>query len=228
MARVVFPCCAALSGQNPATSAVADGRSGKVIGLLLVTPCVDGVVVWEWLWGGGRLRAIVALGLPFGLVLGGWMWAALGSAAQAVGTGLVSGVLYGSFMAVYRWHVWPRGGQLSSSDRVAVMRAVQRGERVLDPRLAPEVLGYAKVIDHAAERSQRQRWALWVGAALPLAFAAGETVTGSAARSAYFWAFTAIFLGVLWRAPRILARRRGKAAEAARLAADQINGFLPE
>jgi hypothetical protein len=200
---------------------------GKVIGLLLVAPCVDGVVVWEWFWGGGRLRAIVAFGLPFGLVVGGWMWAGLGSAAQAVGTGLVSGVLCGSFMAVNRWHVWPRGGQLSSSDRVAVMRAVQRGERVPDPRLAADVRAYAKVIAHAAERSQRQRWALWVIAAVPLALAAGETVTGSAARSAYFWAFTAIFLGVLWRAPRILARRGEKAAEAARLAGEQMNGFLP-
>lgn len=66
-------------------------------------------MVWEWFWGGGRLWAIVAFGLPFGLVVGGWMWAGFGSAAQAVGTGLVSGVLYGSFMVVNRWRAWPRG-----------------------------------------------------------------------------------------------------------------------
>src|SRR5215475_10493830 len=191
---------------------------GRCTGLPLVAACLDGVVMWECLWGGGRLRATVTFGLPFGLVIGGWMWAVLGSAAQAVGTGLASGVLFGSFMAVSRWHAWPRGGQLSSSDRVAVMRAVQRGERMPDPRLAPDVRAYAKVIDRAAERSQRQHWVRWVLAALILAWAADETVTGSAARSAYFWALGAIFLGVVWRGPRILARRREKAAEAARLA----------
>ncbi len=161
MARVVFPCCAALSGQDPATSAVADGRSGKVY-----WPAAGGLVwtvvmVWERLWGGGRFGA-ATFGLPFGILGGGSVWAISGSATQAVAGGLVSGVIHGSFLAVTRWHAWPRGGQLSSPDRVAVMRAVQRGERVPDPRLAPEVLAYAQVIACAAERGQRQRWMLWV------------------------------------------------------------------
>ncbi len=184
-------------------------------------------MVWERLWGGGRFGA-ATFGLPFGILGGGSVWAISGSATQAVAGGLVSGVIHGSFLAVTRWHAWPRGGQLSSPDRVAVMRAVQRGERVPDPRLAPEVLAYAQVIACAAERGQRQRWMLWVFAAVTLAWAAGQTVTGLAARSAYFWALAAIFLGGVWRMPRILARRIGKAAEAARLAGEQMNGFSSE
>src|SRR5258708_2270851 len=41
--------------------------------------CLDGVVVWDWLWAGGRLGA-ATFGLPFGLVVGGSAWAVSGSA----------------------------------------------------------------------------------------------------------------------------------------------------
>lgn len=107
------------------------------------------------------------------------------------------------------------------------MRAVRRGECAPDPRLAPEVLAYAQVIVQRAERSQRQRRALWVWAAVITVNAAIAT-DRIGARSAYLWAVVAVAVSGAWRLPRIYARWRGKAAEAARLAGQQMNGFSPE
>ncbi len=178
-------------------------------------------MVSEWLWRGGRLRAAVTFGLPFGLVTGGSAWVFSGSVAQAVVDVLLGGAMFGGFMAVMMWRGWPRGEQLPPADRVAVIRAVQRGEQVSDPRLTPEVLAYAKVILRAADREQRQRWVLWVIAAGIVAWASVETVTGSAARLAYSWTLAVIFFGLVWWSPRRLARRHRNAANAARLAGVQ-------
>jgi hypothetical protein len=178
-------------------------------------------VVSEWLWTGGRLRAAVTFGLPFGLVIGSSAWVFSGSVIQAVVDVLLGGAMFGGFMAVVMWRGWPRGEQLPPADRVAVLRAVQRGERVSDPRLIPEVLAYAKVMLRAADREQRQRWVLWVIAAGIVAWASVETVTGSAARLAYSWTLAVIVFGLVRRTPRRLARRRRDAAKAIRLAGVQ-------
>jgi hypothetical protein len=56
-------------------------------------------VVSEWLWGGGRLRVAVTLGLPFGLVIGIMQWVTSGATAGIRGM-LLGGVMYGVFMTV--------------------------------------------------------------------------------------------------------------------------------
>jgi hypothetical protein len=110
---------------------------------------------------------------------------------------------------------------------MVVMRAVRRGERAPDPWLAPEVLAYAQVIVHTAERGQRKRWVLWIPTAVIVVNAASATGR-IGARSAYLWAVVAVVVSVAWRLPRIYARWHGNAAEAARLARQQMNGFSPE
>jgi hypothetical protein len=181
----------------------------------------DGVVISEWLWAGGRLRTAVTFGIPFGLVIGTEVWVFSGSVIQAVIDVPLAGAMSGGFMAVMMWRGWPRGGKLPPADRVAVLRAVQRGERVSDPRLVPEVLAYAKVMLRAADREQRQRWVLCVFAAGIAAWAAVVTVTGSAAQLAYAWTLAVIFFGLVWWSPRRFAHRRRDAAKAARLASVQ-------
>ena len=175
----------------------------------------------EWLWTGGRLRTAVTFGIPFGLVIGSSALAYSGSVTQAVIDVLIAGPMFGGFMAVIWWRGWPRGGQLPPADRVAVLRAVQRGERVSDPRLIPEVLGYATVTLRAADRDQRQRWVLWLIAAGIAAWALVVTPTGSAAQLAYAWTLAVVSLGLVWWSPHRFARRRRNAAQAARLAGAQ-------
>jgi hypothetical protein len=178
-------------------------------------------VLSEWLWTGGRLRTAVTFGIPFGLVIGSEVWVFSGSVLQTVADVLLCGTMFGGFMAVRMWRGWPRGGQLPPADRVAVLRAIQRGERVSDPWLTPEVLAYAKVMLHAADRDQRQRWVLWVIAAGIAAWASVETVTGSPDQLAYAWTLAVIFFGLVWWSPRRLARTRRDAAKSARLAGVQ-------
>jgi hypothetical protein len=185
--------------------------------LPLLPACQDGVVVSEWVWGGGWLRVAVTFGLPFGLLIGAMEWVVVGAAAGISGM-LIESVTFGVCMAVIFRRAWPRGWQLPASDRVAVIRAVHRGERVADPRLIPEVLAYAEVRVQAAERDQRHHWVPWVFAPLIFVGAVVETVAGPAALTAFVWAVAAFCLGVLWNMPRQLARRRRHAAQAARLA----------
>lgn len=139
-------------------------------------------------------------------------------------------VVYGILTPVLPWFGgWWHYGQLSvlpRSDRAAVMRAVQRGEPVPDPRLAPSVLDRAQVVVASAQRDQRRRWVLLGGvlaiAALGLAFAVGATITGPAGRAVPGWVLTAIMPGVIWYSLRRLERTRAKAEAAADFAAGQI------
>jgi hypothetical protein len=184
----------------------------------------DGVDVLKRVWEGRWLAGPLTYGVWVGLVVGAGQWAVFGSAAQGIGTGLLTAVVVGGFMARWRRRVWPRGGQLSSSDRAAVVRAVRHGERVPDPRLGPEVLAYASVVGDAAERSWRDRWALWLCLAMTSGWAAYATVAGQVRSAAYWWVLTAACLAARWRMPRVLEQRRSNAAEAARQAGQHIYG----
>jgi hypothetical protein len=174
----------------------------------------------EWLWRGGPLRRAVAVGLFGALVAVVSQLAVSVSAVAAVAGGLVGGVLLGAI-------VWRRGDHLSvlsPSDRVSVIRAVDHGEPVSDPRLAPDVLTFAKVVMSAAGQEQRQRWVVFVLPALTIPVAVAGTVAGSVRLAAYFWAVTVFFLVFAWLLPRRVERKLKNAGEAARIAKDQITG----
>jgi hypothetical protein len=101
--------------------------------------------------------------------------------------------------------------------------AVQRGEPVSGPRLAPSVLASAKAAMSAAGREQRLRWVFFVFPAVTPALAAQEIVAGSVRGAAYLGAVTVILPGFAWLRPGRLERGRKKAEEAARLAEGQLN-----
>jgi hypothetical protein len=180
----------------------------------------------EWLARGGRLRTAVTFGLSFGLVMGA-TWFAFGHSADAALNGVVSGVtgavVFGALTAVTRWPSWPGGEHVSPSNRRVIVGAVHRGEPVPDPRLAPDVVSYAKVVSAAAEREQRLRWVFFALPVMALALAVGETAAGSARPAVYSWVLTVLFLGVALLIPRSTGRRRKNAAEAIRLAGEHVN-----
>jgi hypothetical protein len=188
------------------------------------------VVLREWPLLGGRLRYGVTIGLIFGICMGVvFYWA--DSPRSAVGAaigGVVAGAGFGTVMAGSRY----AGGlfpirellEFPPSDRVAVLRAVRRGEPVSDPRLAPSVLAFAKSVMASVRRQQAPlwRWMVFAFAALELVFAVAKTSTGRVWQAVFFWAATVMFFGVGWTVPRALARQREKAEAAADYAADQI------
>ena len=188
----------------------------------------------EWLWRGGRLggrlRYGVTMGLFFGIWMGAWFyWVSFPRwAAGAVVGGVVAGAGFGTVMAVSRY----AGGlfairelsELPPSDRVAVLRAVRRGEPVSDPRLAPSVLALAKSVMALVLRQQAPlwRWMIFAFAALGLVVAVAKTSAGPVWQAVFFWAATVMFLGFGWSRPRALGRLREKTEAAADYAADQI------
>jgi hypothetical protein len=113
--------------------------------------------------------------------------------------------------------------ELPPPDQAAVVRAVERGKAVSDPRLAPCVLTCA---DAVIASKQRRRvgvsgWVLLAFAAVGLVFSVLETITGPAGDAVTSWLSTVGFLGlasILW-VPEL---QRARAQAAADLAADQI------
>jgi len=178
----------------------------------------------EWLWRGGPRRWAVAFGFVGGLLQIGVALAVYESAVGVIAAGLIGWVLFFAVAKVGGVPGWRRGealALLSPSDRVAVIRAVRNGEPVPDPRLAPSVRAFASIVMSAAEQEQRQRWKFLVLPALSIAVAVGFTVAGSVRLAVYFWAVTALSL-VGWLRPGSAGRRLKNAAEAARIAEDQI------
>jgi hypothetical protein len=187
----------------------------------------------EWLLRGGRLRIAVIVGLFSGLFFGIGMgiffyWAGSRSVVGAIAVGVVAGAAFGTLMVVRPWPgawwgVKPLF-ELPPSDRVLVLGAVMRGEPVSNPRLAPGVLAYAKVVMASARKLQARprRWVAFALAALELVIAVVKTITGPAWQAVFFWAATAMFLGIAWATPWALERQRMKAEAAADSAADQI------
>ncbi|SRR6266851_442022 len=135
----------------------------------------------EWLWRGGPRRWAVLMGFICGLPTTGALLAVSVDAVFAVVGGLLSWVLYVALAKKVSWPGWRREplSLLSPSDRVAVIRAVRKGEPLPDPRLAPSVLAFAKVAISEAAQEQRRRWMFFALPVLLIAAAVGLTVTGS-------------------------------------------------
>ena len=181
----------------------------------------------DWLWRGGPRRWAVAAGFVSGLWATGALLAVSVDAVFAVFGGLLSWVLYVALAKKASWPGWRREplSLLSPSDRVAVIRAVRKGEPVPDSRLAPSVLAFAKFAISEAEQEQRRRWTFFALPVLLIAVAVGLTVAGSVRLAAYLWALTAFSLMPVCLLPGRAERRLKIAGEAARLARDQITGL---
>lgn len=113
--------------------------------------------------------------------------------------------------------------ELPSPDRVAVLRAVMRGEPVSDPRLAPSVVVCAKSVMALVRRRQAPlwRWMLFAFAGLDLVIAVWKTSTGPVWQAVFFWAATVMVFGFGCNQARALVRFREKVEAAADYAADQ-------
>jgi len=192
------------------------------------------VVLREWLWHGSRLRGRLRLGVATGLFFGIWMGAWLywtNSPRSAVGAaiaGVAGGAAFGTMIAVSRYAgglfaIWELS-ELSPSDRVAVMRAVRRGEPVSDPRLAPGALACATSVMESLQRQQAPLWRSvpFIIAGLALVLAVTMTSTGPVWQAVLFWAATVLFLGVGLALPWSQRRLREKAEAVAGDAAEQI------
>src|ERR1700754_2447071 len=119
------------------------------------------VTVPAFVWRGGFLRRALTIGVAVGLFLAALAWIDSGLLLGGVITFVVTGVLYGILMARRMARYWPGAKQLSGEERVAVVGAVRRGERIGDTRLTQAVIDYSQGLHAAAEAAPT----LWVAVA---------------------------------------------------------------
>jgi hypothetical protein len=110
---------------------------------------------------------------------------------------VVVGAFYGIWMARRMARYWPGAKQLSGDERVTVVRAARRGERIDNARLAQAVVDYSSGMHAAAERARPFRWLLPLVLVVSLGTAVWDAVYGSwgnAAASAIYLALLLIEL----------------------------------
>ena len=169
------------------------------------------------MWRGGfALRALTTGGVV-GICVG--FLAALDSGFWITGpiVLVVVGTLYGVMMARRMARYWPGAKDLTGDERVAVARAVRRGEQTED-RLSESVIDYSRGLHAATETGRWVRWLLIVVLVVAVATAAWDAVFGSwgnlVASAIYL---VALVVEVFW-VPKHEARLLANADTAAALA----------
>jgi hypothetical protein len=119
------------------------------------------------------------VGGAVGIALGAMAWLASGFLLSGVIVLVVVGVFYGIWMARRMARYWPGAKQLSGDERVTVVRAARRGERIDDARLAKAVIDYSSGMHAAAETARPFRWLLIVVLVVAVGTAVWDAVFGS-------------------------------------------------
>ena len=131
--------------------------------------------VWR---GGFALRALMTGGVV-GLSLGVLSWLDSGFWISGLIVLVVVGTFYGVWMARRMTRYWPGAKALSGDERVAVVRAVRRGEPIEDPSYSAAVIDYGRGLHAAAEQGRWLRWVLVFVLVVAAGTAVWDAVYGS-------------------------------------------------
>jgi hypothetical protein len=169
-------------------------------------------------WRGEFAVRALTIGPVVGLCLGALAWLDSGFWLSGVVVFVVVGTLYGVLMARRMARYWPGARDLNGEQRVAVARAVRRGEVINDARLSQPVIDYRDGLRAAAETGWWLRWLL----IFILVVAVGTAVWdwqygswGNAIASAIY--LVALLAEVFWM-PKYQTRLLANADQAAALA----------
>jgi uncharacterized membrane protein YfcA len=114
-----------------------------------------------------------------GIFLGALAWIDSGFLLAGLIVFVIIGAFYGIWMPRRMARYWPGAKQLSGTDRVAVVRAARRGERIDDARLAHGVVDYSNGLHAAADQARPLRWVLVFVLCVAVATAAWDAAFGS-------------------------------------------------
>jgi hypothetical protein len=182
------------------------------------------VIVPAFVWRGGPLRRGVTVAVGVGLVFGVQAWLDSGMLiAGAIVVVLVGGG-FGIWMARRMGRYWPAARELSGAQRVTVVRATRRGERIGDDALAPAVLGYTRALHAAAENARPMRWVIVFVLVAALATTLWDAVAGSLGNAAASVIYLVIILlEVFWWPKReeVLLTNADRAAAMAQASASE-------
>jgi hypothetical protein len=176
------------------------------------------VTVPAFVWRGGALRRAVTLGVAIGIFLAAMSWIDSGLLLAAVITFVVTAVVYGIVMRRRMARYWPGAKQLSGDDRVTVVRAARRGERIGEARLAQAVIDYNCGMHDAAEKGRLFRWFLIFILVVAVGTAAWDAVYGSWGNAVASVIYLVILLLELFWWPRRLEQLLANTDRAADIA----------
>ena len=92
---------------------------------------------------------------------------------------VILGAFHGIWMGRRMARYWPGANQLNGAERVSVVRAARRGERITDARLAQAVIDYSEGLRAAAEITRPYRWLVCLVLGAAAAMELRDTVFGS-------------------------------------------------
>ncbi|SEH81308.1 hypothetical protein SAMN04489835_4449 [Mycolicibacterium rutilum] len=173
------------------------------------------VTVPAVMWRGGFGRRALTIGGVVGSSLGVLAWLDSGFLVGGVIVTVVVGTCYGVWMARRMVRYWPQSETLEDDQRVAVVRAVRRGDD-LDPGLSQAAAGYARALCGAAEEGRPVRWVLVVVLVVALGTAVWDATFGSwGSAIASLVYLAALLVEVFWwprRRAHLLTRARSLAS----------------
>jgi hypothetical protein len=130
-------------------------------------------------WRGGPVRRGATVGGCAGLFFGVLAWLDSGMLLSGAIVFVVLGVGGGFWMARRMTRYWPGATELSGVQRVAVVAAARRGDRIGDDSLAPAVVDYGRGLHAAAEDGRPWRWVIVFVLVVAVAMALWDAVHGS-------------------------------------------------
>mgnify|MGYP000113621571 CR=1 FL=1 len=130
------------------------------------------LTVPAFVWRGGFVYRAAVVGSSIGLSLGILAWIDSGLLLTGVIVLVIVGLTYGIWMARRMARLWPGSKELGAAERVSVVHAARRGERLPDERLVHAANDYRNAMHAAADAAHGFRWLV----AFLLAVAAGTAV----------------------------------------------------
>ncbi len=111
--------------------------------------------------------------------MGALAWIDSGFLLAGVLVLVIVGTFYGIWMPRRMARYWPGANQLTGKERVTVVSAARRGERIDDARLAQAVIDYSRGLHAAAEKARPFRWLLIFILVVAVGTAVWDAVFGS-------------------------------------------------
>lgn len=177
------------------------------------------VTVPAWVWRGGRVARGVTVGAAAGLFLGCLAVLDSGMLLSGAIVFILVGVGWGIVMDHRMARYWPGARDLTAYERVGVVRAARRGERIADARLAYAVTDYRDGIHAAAHAARPFRWLIWIVLTAAAAMAIWDTLAGSTREAVASCVYLALLIIEVTWWPTLQERLLARADRAAGLAA---------
>jgi hypothetical protein len=176
------------------------------------------VTVPAFVWRGGSLRRALIVGGGVGMGVGALAWIDSGFLLGGVIVFVILGTFYGIWMSRRMARYWPGSKELNGDERVTVVQAARRGERIGDARLAQAVIDYCRGLHAAADAARPLRWLLIFVLVVGVGTAVWDAVYGSWGNAVASGNYLALLLIEIFWWPRRQEQLLTNADQAAEMA----------